>query len=117
VATWLHDLDDMLGRYPHIISAVETLATLAAVVVSLGLSYVAHRANKTRLTARLFLTVILEDGVPPDQRPEYLTVSITNAGMMPLSIPFAFFFWRLPFRPWGRIEPTFTRSRDPHRQP
>jgi hypothetical protein len=50
---WLQYFDNLLGRYSHIVSAVEAVSTLAAVIVSLGLALVAQRANRTTKLGKL----------------------------------------------------------------
>ncbi len=98
MSAWLQALDDSLARYPHIVAAVEAFSTFAAVVVSLFLASLAQRANRTKLRASLFIAQLVQEGVDPNNPPAYMALSITNRGMMPLTIPFAFFYWRIPFQ-------------------
>ena len=95
---WLEQTNDLLGRYPYLISAIAALGTYAAVVVSLMIALWAQRANKTKLVARIYVVDIILEGVAVKKPPQYITVSITNTGTMPLRIPLLFLSWRLPFQ-------------------
>ena len=86
-------IDDFCAANQHTIEALGALGTLLAVVVSL---YLASRASRTRLRAWLAISVIMGTGAKT--APTYLTLSVTNIGTMPLSIPFSHFRWHLPFR-------------------
>jgi hypothetical protein len=104
----LQALDDFFGRYPHLVAAVEAFSTLAAVVVCLLLASLAQRANRTKLRAYLFIAQLVQEGVDPKNPPAYMALSVTNKGVMPLTIPFAFFCWRIPFQRQWRFP--FTRQ-------
>jgi hypothetical protein len=78
------------------IAFVEAFSTLGAVIVSLMLAFFAHRANQTRLKAWVGIKRMLHSTIPPEARVRYLTATITNTGIRPLSIPFGFFNWQLP---------------------
>jgi hypothetical protein len=95
---WLKHINDLLGQYPHIVSALEALSTFAAVVVSLVIALWAQRANRTKLIASMFVADLVMEGLQTP--PQYVTVSITNTGIMPLRIPLAFLYWKLPLV-WG----------------
>ena len=95
---WLTGVDEWLGRYSHIVAALEACSTLAAVIVSLILAFLAYRGNQTKLRASAYVGVIMHETIGPQNPPEYLMVLITNTGVMPLSIPFAFFHFRIPLR-------------------
>jgi hypothetical protein len=94
----LQKFDASLSQYQHLIATIEALSTFAAVVVSLVLALMAQRANRTKLSANLFVSTIVHDSIDPENSPEYLTLSITNKGVMPFTIPFSFFCWRIPFQ-------------------
>jgi hypothetical protein len=93
---WLEHLDVILARYPHVVATLEAVSTFAAVVVSLALASAARRANKTWLKAWVNIKFIVHSTIDPQNRPIYLTATITNTGMMPLRLPFSFFHWQLP---------------------
>jgi hypothetical protein len=95
---WLKSIENFLSEYPHIVSAFGALSTFAAVVVSLMIALWAQRTNRTKLTARIYVADIVLQGVEPENSPQYITVSITNTGTMPLRIPFSFLYWKMPFQ-------------------
>jgi hypothetical protein len=95
---WLERFDAILGHYPHLVAALEAVSTFGAVVVSLTLAVLAHRGNRTKLRARLYVAQLFHEGIDHTNRPEYIALVITNTGMLPLRIPFAFFYWNVPFK-------------------
>lgn len=95
---WLRHLDSLLGQFPHVVSALEAIGTFAAVVTSLALALVAQRANRTRLEATACIGEIKGGTVQTEAPPRYLTVTISNMGLLPLRIPFAFFSFKIPLR-------------------
>jgi hypothetical protein len=98
VAAWPDRLEHFLGHYPHVVAGLEAVSTFAAVVVSLSLAALARRANQTKLRARLYIAQLIQQGIDRRNPPEYIVLSITNTGILPLRIPFAFFYWKIPFR-------------------
>jgi hypothetical protein len=96
MSAWLERLDAILGHYPHLVAALEAVSTFAAVVISLSLAFAAHRANKTRFKAWVDIQAIHHSSIDTENRPTYITARITNMGVMPLRVPFAFFNWQLP---------------------
>lgn len=94
-------LESTLGHYPHLIAAIEAAATLAAVITSLVIALAASRAARTQLRASANLIFILHDSIPRATAPRYVAVWITNTGVMALRLPFAFFYWGLPFQRAG----------------
>jgi hypothetical protein len=94
---WLEHLDTLLGKYSHIVAALEAFGTLAAVITSLALARLAQRANRTKLQATAFIGQIVPAATaqPP---PRYLTIVITNTGLFQLRIPYAFFSFKIPLR-------------------
>ncbi len=97
MAAWPERLEHFLGQYPHLIAGLEAISTFAAVVVSLSLASAARRANNTRLRARVQKSVLVSESLGP-QRPTYVTVNITNTGILPLRIPLSFFVLKVPFK-------------------
>jgi hypothetical protein len=95
---WLQNLDDFLGRYPHIVSALEAFSTFAAVLVSLTLALIAQRSNRTQIKAFASIGIILHSTLEGKPTPTYLTAEITNMGIMPIQIPLSFFHWKVPFK-------------------
>ncbi len=81
-------------NYQHTIEALSVLATFLAVFVSL---YIANLSTKTRASAYASIKIFSQDGRFDDNKPHYLTVSITNLGITHLRIPFSFFYFRIPF--------------------
>jgi hypothetical protein len=84
------------GRHQHTISAIEALSTFAVVVLSLVLALISQRASRTRAKAFVEINAMHHANLG-DRRPAYVTVSIQNAGLYPLSIPLSFFCWYVPF--------------------
>jgi hypothetical protein len=102
MAAWPDRLDHFLGHYPHLIAGLEAISTFAVVIVSVSLALVSQRASRTRLNASGSISFIIHDLVEDkDNPPTYFTINITNTGVMPLKIPFAFFHWRIPLRRRG----------------
>ncbi len=95
---WLTGLDEWLGRYSHIVATLEAFSTLAAVIVSLILALLASRGNRTKLRAWVYVGTILHETIDPKDAPQYLVASITNTGLIPLSIPFTYFNIRIPLK-------------------
>jgi hypothetical protein len=97
MAAWPERLDHFLGHYPHVIAGLEAISTFGAVAVSLSLAFAARRANNTRLRARVQRSVIVHSSLGA-QQPTYVTVSITNTGILPARIPLSFFAFRVPLK-------------------
>ena len=95
---WLKYIEDLLGQYSHIVAAIGALSTFAAVVVSLVIALWAQRGNRTQLIASMYIVDLVWEGVRVQKPPQYITVAITNTGTMPLRIPFAFLYWKMPFQ-------------------
>lgn len=90
MAAWLDRLEHFLDHYPRIISAVEAISTLAAVVVAL---YLARRSETVRLRTLLALRLSNTD---PSQ---LVILQINNTGARVASLaPPPFFEWRVLFR-------------------
>jgi hypothetical protein len=92
---WLEQLSE---ANQHTIAALGAISTLAAVVVSLVLALIAQRSNRTRINARATVSVMLHSTLEGRPKPKYVTVTITNVGLMPVMIPFSFFHWKMPFK-------------------
>jgi len=95
---WLQHCENLLSRYPHIVAAIESLSTFAAVITSLVLAGMAQRSNRTKLEADGFIGEVHSEAVDPKTHPRYLVVSITNTGLLPLRIPYGFFYFKIPLR-------------------
>ncbi|MDE2165382.1 MAG: hypothetical protein KGJ66_03470 [Alphaproteobacteria bacterium] len=91
-------VEQFFRAHQYTVSAVGAFATVAVVIVSLLLAFVQRRANRTSLKAFVSRTVIIHDTIDPKNRPSYISVNVTNTGILPLRIPFSFFHWRAPFR-------------------
>jgi hypothetical protein len=70
--------------------------TLLAVIVSLGIARSARKATNTRLQARVQTEVIKHDAL--SKYPTYVSVSITNVGILPMRIPMSYFQLKVPLR-------------------
>ena len=44
------------------------------------------------------MSVIMHDTITGPDYPTYVTVDVTNLGIIPVVIPMSFFFWRVPFK-------------------
>lgn len=95
---WLSRADQWLGHYPHVISALGSFSTSAAVIVSLLLALLAHRSNRTRLRASAGLSELVRGTIDLDNRVFYLGVELTNIGRVPAYVPAAFFHFQAPFQ-------------------
>jgi hypothetical protein len=95
VSEHLKTINDVLGQYSNIVSAMEALSTFAAVVASLGIALWAHRANRTQLVAHIFVGNLHVDSAQPS--PQFIILSITNTGTLSLWIPMSFLYWKMPF--------------------
>jgi hypothetical protein len=91
-------LEEFVKNHEHTVAAIEAISTFAAVVVSLWLALASQRANKTRLKASVSTIIITHSTLKGKNKPTYVVANITNTGIMPLSIPFAFYHWHAPFK-------------------
>jgi hypothetical protein len=91
-------VEDFFKAHQHTIAAIAAVGTLAAVITSLVLAYVARRADRTRLRARATLVTLLHDTIDPRSAPKFLRVDITNHGRWSVRIPVPFFYWKVPFK-------------------
>jgi len=87
--------ETFFGAYKNTIAALEAFSTLAVVIVSLVLALIAQRANRTRVKAYAQISTIHHALLEGQQLPSYITVHITNNGIMPVIIPFSFFYWHV----------------------
>lgn len=91
------ELEKFFTAHEHTVAAAEAFGTVSAVIVSLFVALLAHRAHKTRVRATLSISVIRHPSLQGKEKPRYLTVSIQNDGLLPAGIPFTYFRWKLPF--------------------
>jgi len=105
---WIEHFSD---SHQHTIAALGAFSTFAAVVVSLMLALATRRSSWTRIKANASLSTIFHATLEGEPKPEYVTVSITNVGLMPAIIPFSFFHWKVPLmreywmiNPWDYIQ-------------
>jgi len=96
-------IEEFFKSYQHTIAAIAAAGTMAAVVTSLALAFLARRADRTRLRAFASLMTLVHPTIDPKTAPEFLRVSITNEGKWPLRIPASFFYWKIPFRRAHRV--------------
>jgi len=90
-------LEAFFKAHQYTIAALAAISTFAAVVVSLVVTYISLKASHTRLNARASVQLIIHSSLEGQPEPTYLCVSITNRGNLPATLPFAFFYWKLPF--------------------
>jgi hypothetical protein len=90
----LNWLEQFSEANQHTIAALGAVSTLAAVVVSLVLASIAQRSSRTRIKASASVRVIVHSTLEGKPKPEYVTVAITNVGLLPGIIPFSFFHWK-----------------------
>lgn len=113
-------LEQFSQAHQHTIAALGALATVAAVLVSLVLALIAQRTHRTRIKANASVSFIDHETLKGKPKPEYITVMITNLGLMPVVIPFAFFHWKFPFKSdYWMVNPWDSAQHDPwvpHRQ-
>ena len=110
----MNDIDKFFEVHQHTIAALGAVGTFAAVLVSLALALVAQRSSHTRIKARAAVSTIVHVTLQGKPKPRYVTVKITNVGLMPVTIPFAFFNWKLPFRrEYWTVEPWDFSQHDP----
>lgn len=101
--------------HQYTVAAFSAASTFTAVLVSLALAVSAKRSNRTRLRANASFSIIMHATIDPKNPPRYLTVSVTNVGIMPLRIPFAFFHWHVRLRRGTfMVTPHDYSARDPH---
>lgn len=107
------EIEQFCEAHQHTIAALGAVST-PAVLVSLALALLAHRASRTHIKAHASISVILHPTLEGKPKPEYLTVAIINVGSLPAMIPFGFFQWVVPFR-GGRwmINPWDASRHDP----
>lgn len=93
----MNEIEIFFKDHQHTLAALAALSTLAAVVVSLVVTYISQRSNRTRIKANVTVNLILHSSLEGKPQPKYICVSVTNLGIMPATIQFAFFCWKLPF--------------------
>jgi hypothetical protein len=110
----LNWLEQFSAANQHTIAALGAISTFAAVVVSLVLASIAQRSSRTRIRASATVSLILHSTLKEKPKPEYITVEITNVGLMPAMIPFSFFHWKMPFsRGYWMVNPWDSAQHDP----
>jgi len=107
-------IEKFFEAYQHTIAAIGAVSTFLAVFVSLALALVAQRSSRTRIKATVTVSVILHESLGGMPKPEYVTVTITNVGLMSVMIPFSFFHWKVPFkRGYWTVNPWDSSQHDP----
>jgi hypothetical protein len=109
----VNDIDKFFEVHQHTIAALGAISTFAAVLVSLALALVAQRSSRTRIKARAAVSTIVHVTLQGKPKPRYVTVRITNVGLMPVTIPLGFFHWKVPFRrEYWTVEPWDSSQHD-----
>jgi hypothetical protein len=71
-------------------------------------------SDRTRIRAWVKVSFIVHQTLEGKPKPEYLTVTLTNIGLMPANISMGFFQWKLPFhREYWLITPWDYARHDP----
>lgn len=92
------EIEAWLNQYEATFHALSAFSTFAAVLVSLWLGVEALWAQAPRFRAWLTTNVVIDDAnLPAGFRPEFVVVSITNKGTIPIRIPWSFFHWKPRF--------------------
>ena len=91
MSTWLEHFSE---RHQHTIAALGVVGTFTAVFISLLIALLAQRSSRTRVKAKVGFTYLVEQQL---QSPHYITVTITNIGQFPATIPMPFLSWKVPF--------------------
>ncbi len=108
------EFEKFFEAHQYTTRALGVIANFSAVVVALAVALISQRANRTRISARVYISKMLHSTLEGKPKPTYVTVSITNKGLMPALIPFAFFGWRLPFsRDGWTVNPWDYSATDP----
>jgi hypothetical protein len=94
----LNWLEQFSAANHHTVAALEAFSTFAAVVVSLGLALVARRSIRTRIKAYATVSVMHHSLLEGKPKLKYVTITIRNLSQLPVSILFAFFHWKVPFK-------------------
>ncbi len=92
------NLEEFLKAHQYTTTALGAIGTFSAVVVSLTVALLSQRANRTRVNASAMIGVIMHPTLKGEDKPTYLTAIVRNAGILPVTIPLSFFFWKMPFR-------------------
>lgn len=99
MAAVLTAIEDFCKAHEYTIAAASAVGTCLAVVVSLGIAIVGQRANRTRVSASAAIMYLTNQKTDRANPPSYLTVRITNDGLLPVVIPAPFCFWKVPLKP------------------
>ena len=97
----LEGFEQFCKDHEKTIAFVEAVSTLAVVVVSVALAFLSQRANRTRIRTLANRSLIQHSTLAGRPNPRYVTVNITNLGILPVSIGMSFFAWKLPFTRGG----------------
>ncbi|MGB6175341.1 MAG: hypothetical protein WBF43_03130 [Methylocella sp.] len=92
------ELEEFCKAHEHTIAALGAISTFLAVIVSLVLAFASRRASRTQVNACALICSIDHPTLDRKNRPKYVRVDVRNTGIMPVMIPFSFFYWRMPFR-------------------
>lgn len=82
-------MEEFFKEYQYTFSAFGTVSTLLAVVISLVFGYRALKANDTKIKAFIGISEIFHEG---KVQGSYITTTIINKGLLPVRIPFGFFY-------------------------
>jgi hypothetical protein len=96
-------MEAFFKSYEATFAAITAISTFLAVVVSLAISIGSQRASRTQIKARVSVMVVLHSSLEGKPTPTYLSVEITNIGILAAVIPLSFFRWKVPFYPGAWI--------------
>jgi hypothetical protein len=110
----LNSLEQVSAANQHTIAALGAISTFAAVVVSLVLASIAQRSSRTRIRASATVSVSLHPTLKGKSNPKYVTVTITNFGLMPAMIPTRFSIGNCDLgRGYWMVNPWDSEQHDP----
>lgn len=91
------NIEKFFQAHQYTTVAFGVVANFSAVAVALTVAIMSQRANRTRISALLYVSKMNHALLEGKPKRTYVTVLIRNKGPLPVQIPFAFFGWRLPF--------------------
>jgi hypothetical protein len=89
-------LEKFFAQYEHSIDALGAFLTFAAVVISLWVTIQSGKAHRTRLTITGGVRVVVVTEIPKEEWPHYLTLHLTNIGLMRAKVQDYSISWSYP---------------------
>jgi hypothetical protein len=85
-------MESFFEGYKYTFSALGAVGTLLAVIISLYFGYRALKTQQTQIKASISIKAL-----STPEMPQYIIVEIINVGLMPISIPYWFLTFKIPF--------------------